>query len=115
MCVKLQGDQKPIEVLKAALVKDAVENVNAEQKEIEPKNLREESGGCPCCMLAAIRQGRSLLPTYSYAVYTNCSEHEPTGESDPYPYGVKFDFKAEMKTGIANINEANDPHAYLSY
>jgi hypothetical protein len=115
MCVKLQGVQQPIEILKAALANDCVENVDAEKNEVEPKHLREVADGCPCCMLAAIRQGRSMLPTFQYPVYTNTDRDEPTGRSEPWAYAVKFDFKAEMKTGIANINAAKNEDVGYSY
>jgi hypothetical protein len=52
--------------------------------------LRRISGGCPMCMLAAIRQ--SEIQTWD-------------GDAEHPPRDLGFDFKAELKAAWAGINE----------
>jgi hypothetical protein len=78
MCRLMQNEQAPIVDLVHVLV--------MESPEVAIKNLREVSGGCPACMLAAIRQSGLSM----------------------YVFSEVFIYSEEMEKAMANVRHAEN-------
>lgn len=84
MCRLNELEQKPIEDLKRAL--------DVTREDFGMAQLRDVADGCPCCILAAIRQ-------------TGIAKWG--GDPDDPARDMKFDFKAEMKSMLEEFNQSN--------
>ena len=65
MCELIENDQLPIAELIATVDADEKSCKNVYDAP-EPHNLRQAAGGCPACMLAAIRQHGSAYVDFDY-------------------------------------------------
>jgi hypothetical protein len=90
MCLRIESTQVPIEELALCLSLD--------KKDYGLSDLQEKAGQCPMCILAAIRQSK-IMETYK----EKCPrEWESSG-----PLNLGWDFKEELKSIWATINEAD--------
>lgn len=115
MCLNMHRgedlNQQPMGVLRAAFAED-IAAFKPGDFEIVPVNLRAAAADCPCCMLAAIRQHRDQIPQFSVPTYTGFDQDEPTGPALIQRHGVKFDFKKEMASKFADLNDARADQGY---